>query len=418
MPMWTSPETSPAERIVAMHHDITGNAPVQVADAPATWVVIGENVDHYGGVTIVGLSSLRSAACYSLRDDDTVRVTFTAPGAEQVTEETTLADVAAIAQAQHAEFDEVGDIPERTMATRFAGIVHTLITRQMLSRDTSGMDITIDSDIPLGIGLGSMYAADAALALALQADNEDLDEAPQRARLAEVCTQAVDQFSSMPVLRARHTAVLRGIHDTVSVVDYADDSVTQAPHPKRAGVRIFAVTKDIGHADDSQAELISTRRDFITNACQNFGTDSLRTIPDATVRVIEWLEAVHQVHGVEDTPTLDEANRWLTFCENETLRALAAAKALRSRHTNDLFALLNTPEDFHGLDTPDELVQLLNLRGAAAARPSAAGMSQAVIAYVPVPKADSFAADLADDGFHVIEIMTGDVAGLKDQPEG
>lgn len=395
MPEWTAPETPPAERVAQSHEQITGQPPTHIADAPGTWPLIGENVDHYGGVTIIGLAQLRAAVGYTLREDDTVRVVFrTCDGSEKIGE----ASLANLAEE------------DPSLPARYAGIVHNLITRQMLSRETTGMDITVESDIPLGSGLGAMYAADVALALALLADHEDIDAAPLRTKIAELCSQAVDTYSSMPVLRSRHTVALRGAGDSVSVVDYADASVTQAPHPTRSGVSIFAVAKEVGEPDRSQAALVTERRAFIDEAAQNFGTDSLRSIPEAPTRVVEWLRAIHQVRGTEGMPTEEQAHDWMLFSESETLRSLAVAKALRSRRPEDLFHLLNTPNDTHGLDTPDELVQLMNIRGARAARPSAAGMSQAVIAFVPLPHADNFAKDLVEDGFFVLPVEQGDIA--------
>ncbi|WP_018297145.1 galactokinase family protein [Corynebacterium lubricantis] len=403
MPLWTTPDTPPADRVRESHERITGSSPVHIADAPATWVLIGENVDYYGGVTIVGLTQLRAAVAFSSRDDDSVHVTFRTAevdeaGGQHVREVVGEASLASINDAAPG------------LGTRYAGIVHNLISRQMLSRETTGMDITVESDIPIGSGMGAMYAADVALALALLADHEDINEAPLRTRIAELCSQAVDTYSTMPVLRARHTAALRGVGETVSVVDYADGSVTQAPHPLRSGVDIFSVAKDLGEPDASQAELIARRRKFIDAATHNFGTESLRSIPDAPARVVEWLQAIHQVRGTDGTPTEEQAHDWMLFSENETLRALAVAKALRSRRQNDLFHLLNTPHDTHGLDTPNELVKLLNLRGARAARPAAAGMSQAVVAFVPVPHTQNFVADLVDDGFYVLPVLQGEVA--------
>ena len=85
----------------------------------------------------------------------------------------------------------------------------------------------------------------------------------------------------------------------------------------------------------------------------------------------------------------------MTFCESETLRSLAASKALRSRRANELFTLLNSASEAHSLATPDALVALARERGAVAARPAATGTSNAVIAFVPVQEADAFAGSMA-----------------------
>ena len=142
MAAFQTPKTSPAQRVRAAH---SGDG--HVASAPATWVLIGENVDHFGGVTLAGTSSLRAAAAASPRDDDTIALTAHGPFGE-FTAETTLA-------ALHE--DEIQD----PLARRWTGLVQSLIQRQVLSRDTAGLDITVESDVPLGAGLGSLYAADA-----------------------------------------------------------------------------------------------------------------------------------------------------------------------------------------------------------------------------------------------------------------
>lgn len=266
--------------------------------------------------------------------------------------------------------------------------------------------------MPLGAGLGSLYAADAAIALALAGGHGDIDTAPFRTRLAEICSHAVATYSSLAVLRARHSVALRGGGTGVSVLDYADGSLTEAPHPARHGVRVFSLAKELGKPYDVQTKAIANRREFIDAACSNFGVESLRQLPDATNRVVQWVEARRSV-GDETAPEPDAVRQWVQFCETETLRSLAAAKALRSRRANELFTLLNSPSEAHDLTTPDALVALARERGAIAARPAATGTSDAVIAFVPVQDADTFAATMAKD-LEVVEITPGEVARLED----
>lgn len=380
-----TPSKSPVERVRA--------ASGRVASAPGTWVLIGENVDHFGGVTLVGTSSLRAAAAVSPRTDGVISVAARGPLGQEFS-----------AQLPYSEE------PADGLARRWWGLVHTLVQRQVLSRDTAGVDITVESDIPLGAGLGSLYAADAAIALALAGGHDDVDTAPFRARLAEICSHAAATYSSLPVLRARHSVALRGA-DGVSVVDYADGSLTQSPHPSRHGVRVFSLAKGLGEPYVASREAIADHRAFIDAACANFGVTSLRQLPDATARVVQWIEA-RRAAGDTDAPEPDTARRWVTFCESETLRSLAAAKALRSRRANELFTLLNSPTEPHKLPTPDALVVLARERGAVSARPAATGTSDAVIAFVPVQEADAFAAAMARD-LEVVEVTAGEPARLE-----
>lgn len=407
MSLWKSPTTSPVERAAAAHEQRTGHPAAHTASAPANWVLIGENVDHFGGVTIMGLGGQRVAVTVSPRKDNVIAISGEGPHVEPFAAEATLAQLTA------------GEI-EDPLTRRLCGLVQALITRQVLSRDTGGLDITIVSDVPVGAGLGAFYAVDAALALALaalalggQAESSagELDQPPLRARLAEICSQNITANSTLPLLRARHTVALRGTAGQVSVVDYADGSITQAPHPAKFGVRIFSIGTTFSAPYSEQAHRLSTWREFIDEAVENFGVTSLRELPDAVNRVVEWVEARRDA-GDTKAPAPTTARTWVQFCETETLRSLAAAKALRSRRGNELFTLLNSPSEAHDIATPDALVSLALERGAAAARPAAAGASQAVIAFVPVAEADAFAASFADE-FEVVEIVDGEPARVE-----
>lgn len=417
MPAWNAPATPAATRVEERHQSVTGQAPRHVADAPGTFIVIGENADHFGGITVVGLAGLRAAVAVSPRTDSKISVDADFAG-EHISDVVEGARIAQLGDAGFSAFsaEATEDAPAaqddapRGLAVRLGGLVHTLVGRQMLSRDTAGLDITVVADIPLGSGLGALHATDVALGLALLADDADIDTAPLRTRLAEIASQSVKTFSDLPVLRARHSAALRGVGNTVSVVDYADGSLTQAPHPTREGVRILTVAAAFGEpfADESQA--VTTGREFIDEACTNFGVVSLRQLPDAAERVVEWVDARRQVHGADSAPTLETARAWVAFSETETQQSADAAKALRSMRPDEFFALIGEPARTPGLPVPDQLVQLLAMRGARAARPAAAGMSQAVLAYIPAKSADNAIADLAADGLAVAEITTGDTA--------
>lgn len=339
MAVWAADETSPAARAADLHREVTGHAPLRCASAPGTWVLIGENVDHFGGVTLLGLTSLRAAAAISPREDDTISIELSGPDGYSISSTGTLEDL-----------QEEGSLDRLTR--RAVGLVSLLASRQVISRDTRGLDISLVTDILPGAGLGSLYAGDAALALALAGGDPEVDDAPFRARLAEICSHNVTVNSPLAVLRARHTAALRGTSGTISVVDYADGSVTQAPHPGKLGVRIFAVTESWGEPYDRQTQRIAERRAFIDAACANFGVDSLRQLPNAAERVVEWVEARRQVNGPDSAPDPEAARSWVRFCETETMRSLATAKALRSRRDNELFTLLNSASEKHDLDTP------------------------------------------------------------------
>ena len=174
-----------------------------------------------------------------------------------------------------------------------------------------------------------------------------------------------------------------------------------------------------GDFDSAEAVAeIRARERFIDAACRAFGTASLRLLPDAPQRVLEWLAAVHKVHGPENQPTIDQATAWLTIYSEETERAEGIARALRSRRGTELFPLLTQSQSalatVYGFNSAEKLAQLATARGAVAARSAHAGTSTAVIAYVPSTKAPNFAADLAEDGLLVVPLSAGAPAITED----
>ncbi|WP_049168567.1 galactokinase family protein [Corynebacterium propinquum] len=457
------------------HAELYGVAPVFLAHAPATWSVIGEHVDHAGGVVVMSLAGQRAAVSVSPREDHKFVVHFRRDSladarstGEPASEEdsTTVEEIATLFSQQQPDVDDSGKpttppLPRGGLVHRLGGIVWMMMQRQLLSRDTSGMNITVVSAITPNSGLGEYAAIDSALALALQSDAPDVDEAPLRARLAEVCAQAGELFSSTVTLRARYSAALRGAGAgtgsnagssagsrsgsgagaQVSVLDYADGSLTKAVHPVGRELAAFAVTvpQDVSTNEDTstgdtnagntspgddsettaatgQSDEIRTRNRFVDSARQAFGAQSLRLLPDAPARVTQWLSAVHQVHGTDGVPELHESRTWLDFHAAETERAQLFAHAIRSQRARDIWPLLRDSQqalqDDYTLDASMELAQLCQVRGAIGARAAAAGTSKAVIAYVDKKKAENFAHGLVADGLVVTRLIPGDIAQL------
>lgn len=424
MPLWSTPKSPIAERVAQQHASIVGTEPTHVASAPATWPLIGEHIDHYGGIVAASLSDLRAAAAVSSRTDGIVSVHYVPACGEPAHDSIGLQEVAVLAAAQQPTTDSEGQpvippAPEGGLAARIGGIVHTMVNRQLLSRETAGADITIVSDIPADIGLGAASAADVAVALALMGPAENLD-APLRVRVADVCTQAVTTFAHKPALRARHTAALRSSGDGVCIIDYADGSVTHAPHVVGQDVVAFAVAVPEDNSQE-QAQAISDirqRQQFIDDACHSFGTESLRLLPDAQQRVVEWLKAVHKVYGEEGRPSINAATEWMAFYEEETTRVEHFVRYLRSHRRNELFPIVLQSQasltNIYGFDSAEKLAELVTVRGGVAARSAHAGLSSAVIAYVPSNRAENFAADLAEDGFLLVKLAAGEPAKVED----
>lgn len=424
MPIWPGSDTTALERVIDTHTAETGMPPAATADAPATWSLLGEHVDHSGGVVLMSLSTQRVGVALSFRSDDTVQVTWqhrpTGDKPMAQTDRTTLTEVAALAADQQPGVDDRGrpvdpPYPAGGLAARLGGILWTMIHRQLLSRDTPGCDVTVVCDIPGDAGLGALSATDAAFALALHRSTGENDDVPARARLAEVCTQSATMFSRFPALRARHTAALRGVSGTVSVIDYSDGSVTQIPHPVTREARAFAVFAPTTAGFTEQNDEIRARQRFIDRAERTFGVDSLRLLPDAPERVAEWLEAVHAVHGPDGVPELNQARAWLDFYAAEIERSRQLASMLRSRRHGDTWQVIEASQAAlthgYGLAGADAaLAKLCRSRGALSARSASAGTSRAVIVVIPAEKERNFVSDLSEDGLLLVPLEDGEPA--------
>lgn len=412
MPHWPTSDIPAADRAREQFSADFSTAPEQVADAPSTYPVIGEYVDHYGGTVIMGVGSARVAVAMSRTGGDTVSVNIHRIDGSTESDTITSAEIARRAAEQLPDIDDAGrpttpPVPQGGPAAQLGGIVQSMVGRQLIPRDTVGLNITVVSDVPAGPGLGEAEAIDAAFALALQAGVEDITDAPLRARLAELCAQSSDVFSARPLSRARFTSALRSAPDSLAVIDYADGSLTKAPLPAASSVRTVALLAPAAESEDGERR----RRQFLDDARQAFGAESLRLLPDARVRVLDWLRAVHKVHPDVDAPETSDADSWLSYFDNETARAQQVAVALRSRRVGDVWAFL---ADSHretsritGLD--GAVSQLALSRGAHSARSAGPGCA---VCFVPDSVADNFIADLAEDGLTVLDLGRGSAADL------
>ncbi|MEJ6014460.1 galactokinase family protein [Corynebacterium sp. H127] len=419
MPVWPSPDSTISARISELHQAAYDATAPEVATAPATWTLLGEHTDQFGGIVISAVADHQVAVAASPRDDDTVMVTLHGHDctgeALSVTGGITLAEIAQYAASQQhidgIDTPPPSQLPLGGIEVRLAGVVWSMVNRQYLSRDTKGFNITVLSEIPAGVGLGDDLAAEVAFAkILIQGSGHKLDP-PLLARLAELCASSASTFSTSAAPRARYTTALRGAPSSYSIVDYADDSVTKAPL-LRESAKDFGVFLVVPPIAPSTTANITERSAFLAAAAAAFGVDNLRRLPDAAQRVAQWLTAVHQASGPDGLPAVTEASGWLSFYESETARAAQATMALRARKVPEVLQLVNDSQAelsslYHAVPEQEAaLVKLCRTRGAAAARSSYAGVSSAVLVHAEQRKCENLIADLAEDGLLVIRLSS------------
>ncbi|MCU9519808.1 galactokinase [Corynebacterium sp. ES2794-CONJ1] len=413
-PAATENSASSRDRLSDMHRDFYGVNPRAIASAPATWSLIGDNIDQSGGVVLMGLAHKRASVAISPRPDDEINVQIMQQDAQPSSAHSGGSQTPV---GSHIQPDEGG------LAPRMTSIANALIQRQMLSRDTRGFDITVLNDIPQGAGLGSRAAIDTAFALAVAFHKEDLHNAPIRAKLADILYHTAVASGDYFPLRARYTAMIRGQAEMTNIIDYGDFSVTQAAHPTEPSTHTRAIVVMAPEAQCDGAG-IKRRELFFEQATKAFAAESLRLLPDAQTRVMDWLRAIHRAGAkdllsqIDPIPSLSEARNWLHFYATELELVQQATAALRSRRLPEIYPILTSSQHVMSetLNIPQSerlLAELLSSRGALAARAARAGVSPAVIAIIPDRIVDHMVADLRADGLFVSVIDAGQPARLE-----
>lgn len=400
----------PNPSVLSLHREYFGAPPRAVASAPATWAVLGEHTEDYGGTTVVAPLDARASVAASPTTTGEVRVLLRSP--EGTVEDRALAPD--IEKRGRAATDAQAPTAEDSPALWLGGVLWTMAHRQVLHRDITGMTVAVATDIPRDCGLGALSAIESALALALASGDPLADDPATRARLCEACTHAARKFSGRTPQRSRHLAALRGT-GKLSVITHSTAAVMDAPAllGEEQSVLALAGNRPKDADRDSYAAEFSRRRKFLRQAARAFGVEFLAQLPDATRRVLDWLDAVHQVRGTEGVPTLAEAERWMNFWSRDTTRATELAATLRSRHPRRAAeAIRHSQSDLSllsGLDAADDLIAALDGLGAGCAR-AATGPRPAVLAVVEKRKAEELAHIFGQRGVHSTTMGAGDPA--------
>ncbi|MBP3088027.1 galactokinase [Corynebacterium sp. sy017] len=413
MTVWQVVEFDLTDYAVRVHREKFGQ-PTAAATAPASYSLMGEHTDHYGGMVLTGLSHLRLAVAISPRKDTSINVheVFVDPQTQTPHTQQWHSNLSNITQISAAQAD-------KNTADRLCGVIFTMTQRQLLSRDTTGFDITILGTIPHDEGLGYRAAVDVATALAVARNIEDTDSAPTKAKIADVCFQAANTYSEVPASRSRYSTIMRGHGSAINVINYADGSITQASHPVGAATQTagFFLVPRTGDTAALCEQAVAQRNAFIEQATRAFGAETLFLLPEAPSRVIDWLRAVHEVNGHDGMPSIADASNWLSFLHQETQDVIQAAQAIRSRRHTELFPLLErsqfNTQQLYGLTNIDTALHAFaRQHNALSARSLSAGVSGAILAIVSENNAEEFldACDAKDA--IIIPLSAGEAASI------
>ena len=341
--------------VAAGFESVHGYAPLGIWSAPGRVNLIGEHTDYNGGFVLPFAINRRTVVALGVRDDSTIRV------ASAFADE-----LAAI------EIAELG--PERLSGWSAypLGVAWALGQHGADLAAVPGVDLYIESTVPIGAGLSSSAAIESAVAIALNDVWQiDLD----RPTLAQVGQLAENKVVGAPTGIMDQFASLLGKHDHAVFLDCRSlEAHLVSLGFAEAGLELLII--DTGVAHDHSTGGYSDRRASCEAGAAAMGVPSLRELG------VGDLDRAREVLD-------DETFRRVRHIVTENQRVLDTVDALRDFGPLAIGDLLDAShvsmrDDFE-ISVPelDLAVETAQANGAIGARMTGGGFGGAAIALVP-----------------------------------
>jgi len=368
---------TPPPGLTAAFAQAFDHAPVGVWAAPGRVNIIGEHTDYNGGHVLPCAIDSYAFAAVAPNPHGLLRVSSTfAPGVHQVP----------LARLDEATF---------TDWTGYAlGVPWAMARRGVDLGGATGVDILIDSQVPVGAGLSSSAAIESVVAVAL---TELWGLSLSRMELAAVGQYAENHAVGAPTGIMDQAASLLGEADHAVLLDCHSLEARTVPLGLReAGLELLVMDSHVSHAHADGG--YASRREACERGARLLGVDSLRSVTSALLE--------------ERRDTLDpETYRRVRHVITEDARVLEAVHVLETDGPLALGPLLaashaSMRDDFE-ISVPeiDLMVDTAVGAGAVGARLTGGGFGGSAIALVPFRESARVVAEVtsacADAGFAV-----------------
>ncbi len=241
---------------------------IAVGHAPGRVNLIGEHTDYNGGLCLPVALPHRTYAAAAARSDNRIRIA----SRQQP-------------QIWAGTLDEIGPGHIDGWAAYAAGVWWAL--QQALAPDgveLPGVDLMIDSTVPLGAGLSSSAAVECAVATAaLGLLGEPLTDSWRR-RVVEICMRAESEVANAPTGGMDQTISMLAESDAALLIDFRDG----AKHPVALGAdapALLVMDTGVSHALNDGG--YASRRRACEQAAEILGVTTLR---EATLDQVQSLD--------------------------------------------------------------------------------------------------------------------------------
>ena len=320
--------------------------------APGELRLLGDDSDYANGYVLAIAIDRRTVVAAGVRKDRKIRVASTE--ADEIAE---------------ISLDDVGPDQVHGWAAYPLGVAWALGQSGADLSAVPGLDLFIDSDVPVGVGLGSSAALETAVAVAL---NDAWQLSLDSMSLAKVSQRAENSVVGKETGLSDHIPSLLGEDHRAVLFDSRSLDSDQVSFPlSERGLALLVIDTGIERATDLAAERFSEREE----ASDAVKISSLRELSPKSLP--EHREALSAV-----------TYRRAQHIVNENQRVLDAAKALRTEGPESLGEILSASQaslrdDYDASSKEIDLaVETCLAQGAYGARMTGLGESGALYALV------------------------------------